>query len=178
MNLDSSHYPGTGRSVTHCYNASTYLCDGVEGSFGHKEFMLSPAQHGTHTGKDLIQNIWMVGRQKSSSLIVTAGMGSAGYGTLNLCPLGHQERSSNTLMQGENHCVAVKRKTEAALGKQGNICHSFRKQQGRTCRVAKCLSKVPGGEGINVFSGTCSNFPSHCGKPTVVMTCFVIVINI
>lgn len=89
-----------------------------------------------------------------------------------------KEEQHLTLMQGKNHCMAVKRKTEVALGKQENVCHSFRKQQDKTCRLSKCLSKVPGGEGINVLSATCSDFPSHCGKLTVVMTCFVIVINI
>lgn len=159
---------------------TAYLWDGVEGSSGHKELVLSPAQHGTHTGKQSIQHLWVVGRQNPLPQLSRLAWDQLGMEHLKFVYLGAsgKEEQHLTLMQGENHCVAVKRKTEVALGKRVNICHSFRKQQDRTCRLAKCLSKVPGGEGINVLSGTRSNFPSHCGKLTVALTCSVIVINI
>lgn len=96
-----------------------YLCDAVEGSSAHKELILSPAQHGTHTGKQFIQNIWMVRRQNPLHQLSQLAWDQLDMEHLKFVYLeaSGKEEQHLSLMQGENHCMAVKRKTEVTLGK-------------------------------------------------------------
>lgn len=134
VNFDSSHNPGTGGLLSTVTMITVYLWEGVEGSSGHRELMLSPAQQGTHIGKQSIQHLWKVGGQNPLPQLSQLAWDQLGVEQLKFVYLGAsgKEEQHLTSMQGENHCMAVKRKTEIALGKQGNICHSFRKQQERT----------------------------------------------